>query len=116
MIPISDQSFTCRISFFSRCDSRERGWKIVLWKDPHAKQIVENIQTNFIEFDMFRVGNVNDYLSLQAPTSNQDSIKPTNVVGGCVVSVINLVANVFNGEEDNGGGNLEDHAISNFDT
>jgi len=65
---------------------------------------------------MFRVGNVDEYPSLQALTSIQDSIEPTNVVGGCVISVINLVANVFNGEEENGVDNLEDHAISNFDT
>ncbi len=86
-----------------------------MWKDPRGKQIVENIQTNPIEFDMFKIGNVDEYSSLQVPTSIQDSIQPTNVVGGCVVSVIDLVVNVSNGEEDNGVDSLEDYATSYFD-
>jgi hypothetical protein len=120
LIPILDQSFAFPLHvepiFFSSCDSRERGWKIVLWKDPHGRRIVENIETNPIEFDMFRVGNANEYLGLQASTSIQDSIQPTNVVGVCVVSATNLVANVFSGEEENGVDSLEDYATSNFVT
>ncbi len=119
-IPISNQSFAFPLHieqvFFSSCDSRERGWKIVLQKDPHGRRIVENIQTNPIEFDMFRVGNVDEYLGLQAPTFIQDSIQPTNVVGGCVVNVIDLVANFSNGEEDNGIDSLEDYATSDSNT
>jgi hypothetical protein len=57
---------------------------------------------------MFKVGNVDEYLGLQAPTSIQDSIQSTSVVGGCVVSVIDLIANVFSGEEENGIDSLED--------
>jgi hypothetical protein len=64
---------------------------------------------------MFKIGNVDEYSSLQVPTSIQDSIQPTNVVGGCVVSVIDLVVNVSNGEEDNGVDSLEDYATSYFD-
>jgi hypothetical protein len=65
---------------------------------------------------MFRVGNVDEYSCLQAPTSIQDSIEPTIVVGGCVFSVTDLVANVFSGEEENGIDSLEDHATNDFDT
>jgi hypothetical protein len=78
LILISDQYFVFPLHveqvFFSRCDSRERGWKIILWKDPRGRRIVENIEIDPIEFGMFRVGNANEYLGLQAPTSIQDSI------------------------------------------
>ncbi len=102
--------------FFSRCDSRERVWKIVLRKDFHGRQIVENIQIDPIEFDMFKVGNVDKYFGLQATTFIQDLVKPIDVVGGCVVSATDLVANVYNGKEENGVESLEDYATSNFDT
>jgi hypothetical protein len=65
---------------------------------------------------MFRVGNVDENSSLQAPTSIQDSIQPTNVVRGYVVSLIDLVVNVSNGEENNGVDSLEDYATSDFNT
>ncbi len=120
LIPISKQFFIFPLHvkqvFFSRCDSRERGWKIVLWKDVCGRWIVKYIQTDPIEFDLFRVGNVDENSSLQAPTSIQESIQPTNVVRGCVVSLIDLVVNDSNGEENNGVDNLEDYATSDSNT
>jgi hypothetical protein len=50
--------------FFSSCDSRERGWKLVLRKNPYKRWITKNIQIDLVEFDMFKVGNVYGYLGL----------------------------------------------------
>jgi hypothetical protein len=69
-----------------------------------------------IEFDMFKVGNVDKYFGIQVTTFIQDSIQPTNVVGGCVVCATCLVVNVSSGEEENGVESLEDYATSNSDT
>jgi len=41
--------------FFSSCDSRERGWKLILQRNPYRKRIIE---IDPVEFDMFKVGNV----------------------------------------------------------
>jgi hypothetical protein len=90
--------------------------EIVLQKDLHGRQIVENIQIDPIEFHMFKVGNVDEYFGLQAPTFIQNSIQPTNVVGGCVVSATDIVVNVSSGEEENGIESLKDYATSDFDT
>jgi hypothetical protein len=38
---------------------------MVLWKDLHGKQITESIQLEPTKFDMFRVGNADDYSGLQ---------------------------------------------------
>jgi hypothetical protein len=65
---------------------------------------------------MFKVGNVDEYSSLQAPNSIQDSIEPTNVLGGCVVNATNLIVNVFSGEEENEVGSLKEYATSDSDT
>jgi hypothetical protein len=65
---------------------------------------------------MFKVGNVDEYIGLQAPTSIQNSIQPINVMGGCVVNGTNLVANVYSGEEENGIDSLKDYATSDSDT
>jgi hypothetical protein len=64
---------------------------------------------------MFKVSNVNEYSGLVVLVSLQDIIQPTTIVGGCNVSVANLVVDDNNGVEDNECDNLECDASSIFD-
>ncbi len=117
LIPISDQSFAFPLHveqvFFSRCDYRERGWKVVLRKDPHVRQITKSIQLDPTEFDMFRVGNADDYSGLQVPVSIQETNQLPTIAAGFTINAIDLNANDNEGDQDNGFDNLEDHASDN---
>jgi hypothetical protein len=117
LIPISDHSFAFPLHvekvFFSRCDYKERGWKLVLGKDPHGRQITESIQLNPTEFDMFRVGNADDYSGLQVPVSIQETNQLPNIAGGFIVNAIDLNADDSEGNQDNGFDSLEDYASDN---
>jgi hypothetical protein len=44
---------------------------------------MEQVQIDPIEFDMFKMDGVDNYLSLQSLMSLQESIQPINVVDGC---------------------------------
>ncbi len=46
---------------------------MVLRKDPHGRQITKNIQLEPTKFDMFRVGNADDYSRLQVLVSIQET-------------------------------------------
>jgi len=59
--------------FFSSCDSRKRGWKVVLQKDLRGQRITEHIQIYPIEFDMFKVGNADEYSCLATLVSIEDT-------------------------------------------
>ncbi len=86
----------------------------MLRKDHPGKRIIETIQVDPIEFDMFRFDNINDYKGLQALVSIKGSIPPTTIVGGFIVAPIDLVVDhVFDEEEDDGANNtLEDSNTS----
>jgi hypothetical protein len=71
---------------------------VVLQKDPCGRQIIENIQIDPTEFDMFRVGNANDYSRLQVPVSIQKTNQLPIIAGRSIVSVIDL--NVDDNEGD----------------
>jgi hypothetical protein len=45
-------------------DPKERGWKVILWKEPHGRCVTKNVQVNHVEFDMFRFEVVNEFLGL----------------------------------------------------
>jgi len=116
LIPISNQSFVFPIHveqvFFSSCDSRERGWKVVLQKDLCGQWITKHIQIDHIKFDIFKVGNIDEYLGLAALVSIQDIIQPTTIVGGCNVSGANLLIDNNNGAEDDESDNPKYDASS----
>jgi hypothetical protein len=61
---------------------------------------------------MFRVGNVDEYSGLQVPMSIQETIQPTNVIGGYIVNATDLVASCNEGEDDKFD-SLKDYASSN---
>ncbi len=99
--------------FFSRCDYTERGWKVVLRKDPDGRQIKESIHLNATEFDMFRVGNADDYSGLQVPVSIQETNQLPTIAAGFTVNAIDLNADDSEGDQDNGFDSLEDYASGN---
>jgi hypothetical protein len=57
---------------------------------------------------MFRLENVDEYVSLQAPISLDESIQPRIVLGGFIVNVVDVVVDTLDGEEDDGTDNLEE--------
>jgi hypothetical protein len=117
LISILDQTFAFPLHveqvFFSRCDYRERGWKVVLQKDPHGRQITESIQLDPIEFDMSRVGNADDYSGLQVLVSIQKTNQLPTIARGFIVNAIDLNADDNEGDQDNGFDSLEDYASEN---
>ncbi len=108
--PIICFPLTCKTSFFFS-DPKERGWKVVLRKDHYGKGIIKIIQTDLMEFDMFRFDNINDYTCLQAPISIQESIQPATIVGGFIVASLNLDLVAHEGE-DGGVDSAEEYATS----
>ncbi len=91
LIPIFNQSFAFPLHvdqmFFSN-DPKERGWKVVLKKEPHGKWVTEQVQFDPIEFDMFRPKNNDAYVGLQAPSSTDEAIQPTVIVEGSIVTIL----------------------------
>jgi hypothetical protein len=57
---------------------------------------------------MFKLENVDEYASLQAPISLDESIQPRIVLGGFIVNVVDVVVDTLDGEEDDGTDNLEE--------
>jgi hypothetical protein len=64
---------------------------------------------------MFRLQNVDEYASLQALISIDESIQPIIVLGCSIINVVDVVVDTLDGEEDDGIDNLEDFD-SNFDS
>jgi hypothetical protein len=54
---------------------------MVLQKDPHGRQIIKSIKLEPTKFDMFRVGNVDDYSRLQVLVSIQETNQLPTIVG-----------------------------------
>ncbi len=67
------------------------------------KWIIEQVQSDPIEFDMFRLENNDAYVGLQAPISIDETIQPTVIVGGSTVTV------VPHGGEDDGANSDEEY-------
>lgn len=61
---------------------------------------------------MFRMETTDEYLSLQAPISIDESIQLANIIGGLTVITFNVVANAPNEGLDDGNNSLEEHDIS----
>jgi hypothetical protein len=48
---------------------------------------------------MFRLENVDEYVGLQALVSIDESIQPTIILGGCIVNVVDVVVDIFDGTD-----------------
>jgi hypothetical protein len=75
--------------FFSS-DPKERGWKVVLQKDPHRRHITETIQIDAMKFDRFQLDNIDDYTGLQAFISIKDFIQLATIVGNSNVTPLDF--------------------------
>jgi hypothetical protein len=53
-----------------------------------------------MEFNMFWLDNIDDYTSLQAPISIEDSIQPATIVGNSNVAPLDLDLVAHEGEDD----------------
>ncbi len=99
-IHVSNESFVFpfHVQHVFSNDRKERGWKVVLQKDHYGRWIIETIQIDLTNFDMFRLDNIDDYTCFQAPISIQESIQLATIVGGSIVALLDLVVN--EGEDD----------------
>ncbi len=111
LIPISNQSFTFPLSvdqvfFFNDC--KERGWKVVIKKEPCGRRVIDKVQTDLTKFDMFKLENLDAYVGLQGLISIDESIQLVVIVGGYTMITTYLVINVPNGGEDDGTENVKE--------
>ncbi len=95
-----------QVFFFN--DHKERGWKVVIKKEPCGRRVIDKVQTNPTKFDMFSLENLDAYVGLQAPISIDELIQPVVIVGGYTVITIDLAINMPNGGEDDGAKNVEE--------
>ncbi len=94
LIPISDQSFAFPLHvdqvFFSN-DFKERGWKVVIKKEPCGRQVIDKVQIDLTKFDMFKLENDDAYVGLQAPMSIDKLVQLVVIVAGSIVVATYLV-------------------------
>ncbi len=76
--------------FFS-IDPKEKGWKVVIRKNPRGKQVMGDVDFDLIDLDMFRIENDDSYTSLQAPISTPKVTQIAAIVGGIPLMPIGLV-------------------------
>jgi hypothetical protein len=50
-------------------DLKEKGWKVVVRKEPCGRQVIDKVQIDLTKFDMFKLENDDAYVGLQAPIS-----------------------------------------------
>ncbi len=70
-------------------------------KEPCQRQVIDKVQIDFIDFDMFMLENLDAYVGVQAPISIDESIQPFLIIGGTTIVTTYLVIDVPNGEETN---------------
>lgn len=103
------------IKCFFPNDPKERGWKVILWKEPGGRHVIDNVQIDLCEFDMFRLQNDDAYAGLQAPITFDESIQPILIVGGSTIVVEDLIPVVLNGMVNDGTNSVEEYATFNND-
>ncbi len=67
---------------------------VVLLKDPHGRWVIEGVQINLINLDLFRIDNVDEYVSLQAPNSILEVVQITIIIRGVIFTLVELGINV----------------------
>jgi hypothetical protein len=70
--------------FFYKDPKERAGLKVVLRKDPFGRHVTNKVQINLVELDMFRMETADEYLSLLAPISIDESIQLANIVAGLI--------------------------------
>jgi hypothetical protein len=43
-------------------DPMERAWNVVLWKEPQRRHVTKKVQTDPMEFDMFKFEIIDEFL------------------------------------------------------
>ncbi len=100
------------IKCFFPSDPKERGWKVILWKEPCGRHIIDNVQIDLRGFDMFRLQNDDAYVGLQAAIIVDESIQPIVIVEGSTLVVKYLIPDVFNGMANDGIDSVEEYATT----
>jgi hypothetical protein len=100
------------IKCFFPNDPKERGWKVLLWKKPCGRHVIDNVQIDLCEFDMFRLQNDDAYACLQAPITIDGSIQPIVIIGGSTIVVEDLIPDVSNGVANDGTNIMEEYATT----
>jgi hypothetical protein len=77
--------------FFFLANPKEKGWKVVLHKDPCGKQVIGGVDFDPVDLDMFRIKNDDSYIGLQAPISIPKVPQIATIVGGVPFMPIDLV-------------------------
>jgi len=115
LIPILDAFFVFPLhveQVFFASNPKEQGWKVVFCKDPHGKCISNQVQTNPIDLDMFKIDSVDEFNSLQAPIVIPNAIQLVVVVGGSIVHANEMVTNDVDEEGKDIDDILEDYTNS----
>jgi hypothetical protein len=81
--------------FFFPKDTKERSWKVILWKDPCGRCIIEKVQKDPIDLDMFELEIIDEYVGLQAPISIDEFIHLMIVLGGFYSNVVDVVVDAL---------------------
>ncbi len=76
--------------FFS-LDPKKGGWKVVLQKEPRGKRIINKVQVDPKDFDMFRIELAGIIVGLQTPQPIEEIIQPINVIRGCPIRATDVV-------------------------
>lgn len=85
---------------FYSSDLKERGWKVVLHKDPCGRQVNGGVEFDPMDLHMFRIDNDDEYTWLQAPASIPEALQVANiVVGNVTLTTRDLVDDVIRGED-----------------
>jgi hypothetical protein len=100
------------IKCFFPNDPKERGWKVILWKEPCGRHVIDNVQIDLCEFDMFRLQNDDAYAGLQVLITIDESIQPVVIVGGFTIVVKDLIPIVLNGMANDGTNSVEEYATT----
>lgn len=87
--------------FFFSNDPKEKRWKVVLQKDPHKRRVIGSFEKDPIDLDMFKIDNATTYTCLQALVFVPKSIQRAIVVGGFIVTLVDLVVDGDVGMIDN---------------
>lgn len=67
---------------------------VILLKDPHGRWVIEGVQINLTDLDLFRIDNVDEHVGLQAPNSILEVVQITIIIRGVTFTLVVLGINV----------------------
>ncbi len=83
-----------------------------MWKEPCRRRVIDNVQTNLTEFDMFMSQNDYAYAHLQTPLSIDKSIQLVFIGERFKVVVEDLILDVPNGTSNHGVDSAKEYEFS----